>query len=314
MPEFESYFSGGLMPSRREEIWLAILTDSKCMQIASSFLLMDELNSLSAIEEQEKKEEKKEENFGLSIGTFLKATVAFLAYTAPCGMYPSGLDIKGRIEVFRATIAEANAKNRNRDAKLVKQVMEDCCEGGVFVHKSMDNEAFSAIMHVVEPVIEFWSKYFDKGYFSQGAARSIALELLSKPDMNLFVNYDSEKGCFATYFETAFRRKLIDALKKRQIGTSGETSQTIENSSHAVDGQGPIEVMTHNELKKIVNTEIEKMFPAEEWNLFTLRFKEGKTLQEIAILQKCSISRISRRTSATMEKVRKYIRNMGYDC
>lgn len=312
LPEFESYFSGGLTPARREEIWLAILTDSKCMQIASTVFLQDELKSLSAVEEKEEEEEE-EEKPGLSIGTFLKAAFSFFAAPLFVEMFEPTV-LEHQLDCVRKTRAAVNIKNHNRDAELVKQVLENCSKDGVFVHKSMDNEAFSAIMHEVEPVIEFWSNYIDKGYFARGTARSIALELLSKPNMNLFVNYDAEKGGFATYFDKAFRRELISALKEMQIKISGRTSRSVEDTPQAVDGQGPVEVMIHKELKKIVNTEIEKLFPAEEWALFALRFKEGKTLEEIAALHKCSMSRISRRTSATMEKVRKYIRNMGYDC
>ncbi len=312
--EFEDYFSGGLTPARREEMFLAILTDSRCLQIASCYLLQEELHSLSAVEE-----ETPGSMIGAlvgGIGAFMGGIGTFFSYAAPCGMYPAGLSLRERLQAFRNSVAKANSGKRAQDAALVKRVLDTCCVDGVLVFNATDQEAFCEILRLVEPVISFWSEIFDKGMFSRGAARSFAHELLCKPDMNLFRNYDSEKGCFVTYFESALSNKLsYEIMREIRISFSNRGANAEDSQNEpALQDDGVVVIdddMLRHDATEIVE-QIKAMLSAEEWHFLSSRYMQCKKLKEIAADQACSIARVSRLTSTTMEKVRKVFGGRGY--
>lgn len=309
LDEFEAFFNGGLTQARRDELFVAIFTNSECMQLASAFLLRDELNSLSACEEEATLPVEPAPTAGKKIWSFVKAAGAFISHSGPCGMYPTGIDINGRIKAFRRSLEKANAGSRERDALLVKRVVETCYTNGrTIIHDSTIDE----ILRLVEPVVKFWSIRFDKGMFLPGTTRSCAHRLLYKPTMSLYKNYKPSCGSFVTYFDTALCNELKTEWQKEIRQTfHGKRVENYEaspkDSELQYDGEGAVEVRMLQFDGKILAARIEKMLPPEEWTIFSNRFMYCKKLKEIAQECNCSMSRVSRISDSVMEKVRKLL-------
>ena len=310
--EFEEYFAGGLTPERRGELFVAILTDSTCAQIATAFLLADELDSLSAFDEVAEVEPP-QPGTGGQLLSFIKATGAFIAYTAPCGMTASGISLNERIRAFRRKLEMENAGMRERDALLAKRVQEECFFGEAVRFYGDSEVAYKEICRIIEPVLQFWSNQFDKGMFSRGAARACADKLLRKPSLSLFKHYNPSEGSFATYFDKALRNEL-KRERAKEIKKSFFNKERVENIETCpkdrelmVDGNEVVEARMLQIDSNSIIKKIQQFLPKVEWNIFSARYMDCKKLWEIAEECKCSVSQASRISEQTMAKVRRHL-------
>lgn len=314
--EFEEYFAGGLTPERRGELFVAILTDATCAQIATAFLLEDELDSLTAFDEVAEVVTPLP-GPGKKILSFIKATGAFIAYTAPCGMYPAGFELNERIRVFRRKLEMENAGMRERDALLAKRVLTEHFGVGEISFYGDGQVAFDEICRIIEPVLQFWSKLFDKGMFLPGTVRSCADQLLRKSSLSLFRNYKPSEASFATYFEKALCNEL-KRVRKKEIKQSFSNRERVENFETCpkdrelmVDGNEVVAARMLQIDSEVIINKIQQFLPEQEWNIFSARYMESKKLWEIAKECKCSVCHASRISEQTMAKVRRLLERVG---